>query len=526
MAKRASSRRESPPPKKKKPAVPKGAAAGSESDAGPPELTVHSSAGDEYCPIDLEQLDEGLRAAVKRAGWKSLMPVQSHAVPYLVAGRDLMVQSRTGSGKTGAFVLPIISRVDLSLPECQALVLAPTRELAQQVATEAERLAGQDGLRVVAVYGGVGYGPQLDAFEKGAHVVVGTPGRILDHLVQGNLRLRELEMLVFDEADRMLSMGFLPDMQKLKTFLPRHAYVTAMFSATYPNEVLSLARQFLYEPETLSLSRDAVHVTNTEHVFYMVPGTGKERALVRILEAENPHSAFIFCNRRQTVHFVATVLQRFGYDADEISSDLTQGAREKVLQRVRDGNLRFLVATDVAARGIDIPELSHVVQYEPPDDIEDYIHRAGRTSRAGASGVALTLVTKLEKLELNRIAKRYDIDFVERTPPQDEDVSAIVAQRVSAHLEARYRDRDKLHRERAQRLMPLVKALADGEPELLALLLDEVYEQSLHGKMELDEAPPAPPVPAERREESGPRRDGGGRGRGGGGKRGGGRPRR
>lgn len=445
--------------------------------------------------ITLEDLPESLRQACARAGWTDLMPVQAMAIPYLLEQRDLLVQSRTGSGKTGAFILPMLERIDSRKKHCQALVLVPTRELARQVAKEAEMLAGDSGVRTVAVYGGSSYGPQLKAFREGAHLVVGTPGRILDHLLKRNLSLDRLKVLVFDEADRMLSMGFYPDMRAVRSYLPQHRINTSMFSATFPTRVIRLAGEFLQQPTHLSLSSDHVHVAETEHVFYVVPGMEKDRSLVRILEVENPDSALIFCNTRAKVHYVAVVLKRFGYDAAEISSDLSQKAREQVLERVRKGTLRFLVATDVASRGIDIPALSHVILYEPPDDVEDYIHRAGRTGRAGAAGTAISLVDRLEASQLRRIGTRYEIDLQERELPSDEDVAAIVAERATVLLEARLRVRDKLQIERMQRFAPHVRSLSDNEHglDLLAMLLDDFYQEALHAP----EIPP-PPAPAPR----------------------------
>ena len=209
----------------------------------------------------------------------------------------------------------------------------------------------------------------------------------------------------------MLSMGFYPDMRRVQSYLPKQRPSTYMFSATYPVQVLNLANQFLHKPGFLNLSSDHIHVTEVEHVYYNVPGMDKDRSLVRIIEIENPSSALIFCNTKVRVNYVTTVLQRFGYDADDLTSDLAQNAREKVMDRVRKGTLRFLVATDVAARGIDLPELSHVIQYEPPEDQEAYIHRAGRTGRAGASGTAISLVTVVERAALQRIGKAYQINF-------------------------------------------------------------------------------------------------------------------
>ncbi len=432
--------------------------------------------------LTLADLPERLQAAAARAGWTRLMPVQAKSMPYLLAGKDVLVQSHTGSGKTGAFLLPALDRIDTKKQSCQVLILVPTRELAKQVAHEAEILAGDSGIRTIAVYGGASYGPQIAAFKQGAHLVVGTPGRILDHLMKRNLSLQQLQLLIFDEADRMLSMGFYPDMRAVRDYLPDHHINTAMFSATFPPRVVRLAQEFLHEPVQLSLSSDHVHVVETEHIFYVVPGMDKDRSLVRIIEVENPESALIFCNTRQKVHYVATVLSRFGYDAAELSSDLSQKARERVLDRVRRGELRFLVATDVASRGIDIPALSHVILYEPPEDAEDYIHRAGRTGRAGAAGVAISLVNQLEARKLRAIARRYAIHMQERTLPNDEDVAALVSERAIVLLEARLRGRDKLKIERMHRFAPMIQELiqTDHGLDLLAMLVDDFYHAMVH----------------------------------------------
>lgn len=436
--------------------------------------------------LSFEQLPAHLREAAERAGWTQLMPVQARAIPYLLAKRNMMIQARTGSGKTGAFLIPMLERLDPSGMACQALILVPTRELAKQVWQEAERLCGDKGLRTVAVYGGVGYQGQIDALKQGAHIVVGTPGRALDHLLKRTLSLEHLRMLIFDEADRMLSMGFYPDMREIQRYLPRREVHTCMFSATFSEPVQRTAREFIQSPEFISLSSDHVHVTDTEHIFYIVDGMDKDRSLVRLIEVEQPASAIIFCNTKDRVHYVSVVLQRFGYDADELSADLSQGARERVLERVRKGTLRFLVATDIAARGLDIPSLSHVIQFEPPDEAESYIHRAGRTGRAGATGIAISLVNKGEKFTLERIAKQYNIPMEERIIPSDADVQAVVAERVTALLEARLRSRDKLQTERSRRFEPLVRMLAESEDELsiITMLIDDYYQQSLHAPVE------------------------------------------
>ena len=447
--------------------------------------SISYSLGEQTNPladISLEQLPAPLREAAARAGWTSLVPVQARALPYLLAGRNMMLQARTGSGKTGVFLLPLMTRLDKSRPVCQALILVPTRELARQVWQEAEKICGDTGLRATAIYGGVGYSVQTSELKAGSHIVIGTPGRVLDHLLKRTFSLEQLKTMIYDEADRMLSMGFYPDMREIQHYLPKHPLHTCMFSATFPDSVLRTAQEFIREGEFLSLSTDHIHVTDTEHVFYIVPGMDKDRSLVRLIEIENPTSAIIFCNTKARVHYVSVVLQRFGYDADELSADLSQTDREKVLDRVRLGTLRFLVATDVAARGLDIPALSHVIQYEPPDELRHIFTGPGGPGAAGATGVAISLVNRLEKYTLDKIAKTFNIPFEERTIPSDADVAAMVAERTTALLETRLRGRDKLQSERSRRFTPLARSLAESEEELpiIAMLLDDYYQQTLH----------------------------------------------
>jgi len=379
--------------------------------------------------ITFAELPEKLKNAAGHVGWDSLMPVQRKAIPYLTAKKDVMMQARTGSGKTGAFLLPMLERLRPNKKYCQALILVPTRELARQVEEEAKTI-----------------------------------------------------MLIFDEADRMLSMGFYPDKKQVQSHLPRHDVNTCMFSATFPVHVIRAANEFMVEPEFISLSSDHIHVTDVQHIVYNVPSMDKDRTLIRLIELENPVSAIIFCNTKRRVNYVATILKRYGYDADELSSDLSQQRRERVLGRVRDGSLRFLVATDVAARGIDITTLSHVFQYEPPDEMEAYIHRSGRTGRAGASGIAMTLVYPVEKRAMTHISVRYKIEFDERDVPTQEDVEKVVAERAMVFLEASLRERDKLQADRSLRFKALAQKLSEGEDELpiITMLLDDYYQKMQH----------------------------------------------
>ena len=474
--------------------------------------------------VSLADLPQLLQTACAKAGWNSLMPVQSRALPYLLEGRDLMVQSRTGSGKTGTYLLPLMARLNPAMPAVQALILVPTRELAVQVEQEAKTLFKGSGFTVAAVYGGVGYGKQMDALRQGVSVVVGTPGRVLDHLLRRTLNLDHISALIFDEADRMLSIGFYPDMKEIQRYLPETSIHAMLFSATYPPHVLKLAGEFLTDPQMLSLSTTQIHVAEVQHLYCECKSMEKDRTLIKILEVENPASAIIFCNTKATVHFVTAVLQGFGFNDDELSADLSQSRREDVLSRLRKGTIRFLVATDVAARGIDIPELSHVFLYEPPDDRESYIHRAGRTGRAGAAGVVISLVDIMEKMELQRIAKYFKVPLTQHMAPTDEEVAHAVGMRVTALLEARFRQLNGLERERMKRFEPLVQSIAE-DPEqrhLLTLLLDDCYQKSLNPtaflpagtpRKESEGAarPPKPHTGGGRRgpRENGPRREGG-----------------
>ena len=381
-----------------------------------------TSDADESLPeipdVTIDGLPARLRDAVGRAGWTTLMPVQARAIPRLIAKRNLMIQARTGSGKTGAFLLPLLERLDGSRNECQALVLVPTRELARQVWQDAETLLGGSGLRAVAVYGGVGYGAAGGRAQGGR-----TPRR--RHARARARPPAEAHVLARRPEDADLRRG---GPHAVDGLLPRHAPVEALPAEARTAHLHVLghvpgpgdpdrAASSSASPSSSTLSSDHVHVSEVEHVSYLVEGMDKDRSLVRLIEIENPASAIIFCNTKARVNYVTVVLQRFGYDADELSSDLSQGQREDVLDRVRKRALRFLVATDVAARGLDIPDLSHVIQYEPPEDVENYVHRAGRTGRAGASGTAISLVNSGERFALERIVKAYKIEMQARPDP-------------------------------------------------------------------------------------------------------------
>ena len=434
--------------------------------------------------VGLEELPDRIQQAAHAIGWTELMEVQRRAIPLILEDRDLMVQARTGTGKTGAFLLPLFELLDHTKQQTQALILTPTRELARQIHGEFEQMklatTETHELEAALVYGGVSYGPQIRALKKGVQVIAGTPGRVLDHLKRGNFSTDGLTHFILDEADEMLSMGFLPDIEEIKGHLPSHLR-TYLFSATMPPKVRSLGLEFMDNPGFLSLSVGQMSVEAIEHRYYLVNQMDKDRALVRLIEMEEPDSALIFTNTKRSVSYLRTFLHNYGYEVDEISGDLSQKAREKAMGRIRRGELRFLVATDVAARGIDISELSHVFIYDVPQDPEYYVHRTGRTARAGRQGAALALATHEDEYQLKRIGARYGIDIKKAELPSVEEVGRHIAGRLEETLRQQKRAMSNLEQERLEFLVPAVKELAEHDPELLAMFLEDAYDQ-LHSE--------------------------------------------
>ncbi|MCA9634519.1 MAG: DEAD/DEAH box helicase, partial [Myxococcales bacterium] len=341
------------------------------------------------------ELDPRLHSAITAMGWIRPTPVQAQAFRPLVEGGDLMVQSHTGSGKTGAFCVPwLAARFDpkpASETGVQLLVLLPTRELAKQVCDELGRLAAHLDIALLPVYGGTAMQPQFAALKAGVHAVVGTPGRILDHIRRRSLDLSNVRTVILDECDEMLSMGFLEDIRSILDACTA-PHQTCLFSATLPSDVQRIARRYMKDPEHITLSGDSVAAAEIDHCYYMISGMVRTRDLFDILTVEDPPRAIIFCNTREETKLVANVLNREGLEAEALSSDLTQYQREKVMAAMREHRLRFLVATDVAARGIDISHVTHVINYSFPEQAESYVHRTGRTGRAGRRGTAISLI--------------------------------------------------------------------------------------------------------------------------------------
>ncbi len=338
-------------------------------------------------------------------GYESPSPIQAATIPPLLEGRDVLGQAQTGTGKTAAFALPILSRISPRAGKPQALVLAPTRELAIQVAEAFQRYAAHiPGFQVLPIYGGQSYGPQLHSLKRGVHVVVGTPGRVIDHLDKGTLDLSELKYLVLDEADEMLRMGFIDDVEKVLQATPPERQV-ALFSATMPTVIRKIAQRHLKDPVEVIIKSSAATTPNIHQRYWFVSGMHKLDALTRILEAEPYDAMIIFARTKQATDELAGKLQARGLAAAAINGDIAQPQRERVIQQLKDGKLDILVATDVAARGLDVDRISHVLNYDIPYDTESYVHRIGRTGRAGRSGEAILFVSPRERGMLNAIER-------------------------------------------------------------------------------------------------------------------------
>ena len=368
---------------------------------------------------------------VRAMGYVEPTPIQLRAIPLVLAGRDVIGSAQTGTGKTAAFALPILSKLGTHAPGPRALILEPTRELAAQVETAIHDYARFTNLRTTVVYGGVGYGRQTDELRAGTDIVIATPGRLLDHLERGTLRLDKVQFLVLDEADRMLDMGFLPDVRRILDRIPRQRH-TALFSATIPPQIETLIKWAMHNPETIEIGARRTPAETVKHVIYPVSDSQKSDLLLQLLERVNYNSVLIFCRTKHGADRIAGLLKRANHAVAVLHSNRTQREREQALRGFRDGKFEALVATDIAARGLDIAEVSHVINYDVPQHPEDYIHRIGRTGRAEHSGDAFTIMTaedsshvfaierfisqKIPRVKLENFDYKYTMLFEEGKP--------------------------------------------------------------------------------------------------------------
>jgi len=342
---------------------------------------------------------------LKSLGLTQPTPIQEQTIPMIIEGKDVIAQAQTGTGKTLAFVLPIIEKINTQNDEVQALILTPTRELAQQISKEIKRMIENvEGLNVLAVYGGQDVEHQLKKLKGAQHIVVATPGRLLDHIRRATIDLSTIQMLVLDEADQMLHMGFLPEVEDIiyETLSTRQ---TMLFSATMPSEIKSLAKKYMIEPLNIQVQAKRITVDEIKQIAVETTDRRKQATLLHLLQEHRPFLAIIFCRTKIRAKKLQEALLAHGYESDELHGDLTQAKREKAMKRFREAKIQFLVATDVAARGLDVEGVTHVYNYDIPHDVESYVHRIGRTGRAGGTGVAYTLVAPKDLDFLRMIEK-------------------------------------------------------------------------------------------------------------------------
>ena len=367
-------------------------------------------------------LSPSLLKAIDRLGYEKAAPIQSEAIPLIMAGSDVVGQSQTGSGKTAAFGIPAVESVDPHVRAVQVIILCPTRELAVQVAEEIFKLSiFKSGVQAVPIYGGQSYDRQIRALKQGAQIVVGTPGRILDHLDRGTLRLDQVKMVVLDEADEMLDMGFRDDIEQvLKTVPTERQFIC--FSATMAKAIMDLINKSSRDPKTIRIDHKVLTVPTVEQAYYEIRGRTKTEALTRLIDLHDLKLGIIFCNTKRMVDDLTDELVARGYSADRIHGDMSQAQRELVMTKFRDSGLEFLVATDVAGRGIDVENIEVVFNYDLPWDEEDYVHRIGRTGRAGRSGRAFSLVAGREIYKLQSIERYTRVRIARHQVPSVDEV--------------------------------------------------------------------------------------------------------
>jgi len=371
-------------------------------------------------------LDENIQKAIADLGFEKPTPIQQESIPFvLTQENDLIALAQTGTGKTAAFGLPIIQKIETDRKETQAIILCPTRELCLQITKDLESYAKYlKKLKITAVYGGANIQTQIRALNSGSQIVVGTPGRVIDLIKRKKLKLGHIEYVVLDEADEMLNMGFKDDLDTILAETPEEKQ-TLLFSATMPKEVMRITKNYMFSPQTIEVAGRNEGAKNVEHHFYMVNARDRYKALRRICDVNPEIYGIVFCRTRRETKDVADKLMQDGYNADAIHGDLSQSQRDHVMGRFRKRNLQMLVATDVAARGIDIDDLTHIINYNLPDDLEVYVHRSGRTGRAGKSGVSIIIAHSRERRKLQAISKMLKKDIAQKQVPNGEEICAI-----------------------------------------------------------------------------------------------------
>jgi ATP-dependent RNA helicase DeaD len=389
---------------------------------------------EEKIRYDESELDGRIIRAVTDMGFEYMSPIQKAAIPVMLEGKDIIGQAQTGTGKTAAFGIPILQKVDPKNKHLQAVILCPTRELAMQAADDIRDFAKyMEGIKVLPVYGGQDISRQIKALSAGVQIVVGTPGRVMDHMRRHTMKMKDVKILVLDEADEMLDMGFREDIETILQGMPTERQ-TALFSATMPEPILKITKTYQKDAEFIKMTPKEITVAAIEQVYFRIPQKMKEEVLVRLLDYYNPQRSLIFCNTKKMVDQLSESLKGKGYLADGLHGDLSQNQRDTVMNLFRNGRINILIATDVAARGIDVSGVDAVFNYDIPEDIEYYVHRIGRTGRAGRSGKSFTLVGGREMYKLREIEKICHTKIEERKVPSAKEITRVKSQKVFAEV--------------------------------------------------------------------------------------------
>ena len=432
-----------------------------------------SSTEEKTVTFDDLGLKQEILKSIKFAGFTSPSPIQEMAIPVVLAGRDMVGQAQTGTGKTAAFALPILNNMKLH-KGVQLLVITPTRELATQVSDEIFKYGRNLGVKTVTVYGGSSYNRQLDLISRGANVVVATPGRMLDILKRGMLKDFAPESVVLDEADEMLDMGFLDDINEIFSYLPTSRQ-TLLFSATMPQPIKTLASRILKEPEFISITKGETTNSDIEQQYYVIDEHERDDAIIRLMDSEKTEKAIVFCRTKSEVDRLSNVLSSTGYLANGLHGDMEQRQRENVIKGFKNDSVKVLVATDVAARGIHVSNISHVFNYHIPFDPESYVHRIGRTGRAGMKGKAITLLTPMEFRELQRIKQKVGTSMEHAFVPSKNDLRATTIDSIVSNIA-----NQKVYQE-AQKVLELLKEDIDEEAIVLKLISMILDKQDIKG---------------------------------------------
>ena len=387
-------------------------------------------------------INENILDAISDLGFTNPTPIQKLAIPEALKGMDIIGQAQTGSGKTIAFSIPILEKIFIPDKSPQAIILCPTRELCMQVADEITKLSSKmKKIKVLPVYGGQPIGKQSRVLKKGVHIVVGTPGRVIDHIQRGNLELIGVESVVLDESDEMLDMGFRGDIEYILSNTPNQRQ-TLLFSATIPSEIRKLAKKYQKNPKFIKVSDKKENIPNIRQYYFKCDIRDKFDGMMRLIDAYNVKLALIFCNTKKSVDFVKKHMKKQDYSVDSIHGDMSQKIRDKVMNKFRNGNIRILVATDVASRGLDIDDVDVVINYDVPQNHDDYIHRIGRTARAGKDGLAFSLVSKDEVSRFNNISNKNKTKIIQKKIPTLEEIDEIKSNEILSEVKKSIRDDD------------------------------------------------------------------------------------